>query len=272
MLIESLQNPRVKGAIHLRDRRDRDRDGKFLIEGYREVRRALDNGWAIEQLFFAPSLFLGSTEKKLLRDAEAQGALLLETSAPVFHKLSYRDRPDGLLAVAPQRRISLEQLPVVDNPLWVIAEGIEKPGNLGTILRSADAVGATGLIVCDPQTDLYNPNVVRASVGTLFSVPTVTSSSEETMTWLRAQGCRIVAATPHATEVCWEAPLTGPVAIAFGTEQLGLSAFWMEAADLPVKIPMLGSADSLNVAMAATVLLYEVMRQRAGSHAKNHRK
>ena len=263
MRIESLQNPRIKSAIRLRDRRDREQEQLFLIEGYRETRRALDCGWRLQRVFYCPSFFLGDSEQSLLEAAARGGAELLETSAPVFSKLSYRDRPDGLLAVAPQRRLTLEDLPHRPAPLWVVAESIEKPGNLGTILRSADAVGADGVLLCDPQTDLYNPNVVRASVGTLFSVPTVMTSSQAALTWLRQQGCSIVAATPHAQQVCWEAPLRGALAIAFGTEQLGLSPLWMEAADLPVRIPMKGSADSLNVAMAATVLLYEIMRQRA---------
>ncbi len=261
--IESLQNPKVKYVVHLRDRRDRDREGKFLIEGFRETQRALACGWKIETLFVCPERFLGSSEHLLIDQARAQGAVILECAPAVFDKISYRDRPDGLLAVAPQRRLTLEDLPKKAAPLWVVAEAIEKPGNLGTILRSADAVGADGVLVCDPQTDLYNPNVVRASVGTLFSVPTVTCKSLEALSWLRKQGVRIVAATPHAQNEHTQVDLTGPIAIAFGTEQLGLSPIWMQEADLPVKLPMKGLADSLNVAMAATVLLYEVLRQRS---------
>lgn len=262
MRIESLQNPRVKYAIHLRDRRDRDREGKFLIEGYRENLRALECGWAPETLFVCPERFLGSSEQKLIEQAQQKGAQIITCSPQVFDKMSYRDRPDGLLAIAPQRRLKLQDLPDRPHPLWVVAEAIEKPGNLGTILRSADAVGADGVLICDPQTDVYNPNVVRASVGTLFSVPTVTCSSQEAMAWLRRQGAQIVAATPHATQEFTQVDLRGPVAIAFGTEQLGLSDLWMKQADLPVRLPMKGLADSLNVAMAATVLLYEVLRQR----------
>jgi TrmH family RNA methyltransferase len=263
MRIESLQNPRIKSVVHLRDRRDRDREGRFLIEGFREIQRALECGWEIESLFVCPERFLGTSEEQLIESARAQGAQVFACSPPVFDKISYRDRPDGLLAIAPQRRLTLDQLPRKPNPLWVVAEAIEKPGNLGTILRSADAVGADGVLVCDPQTDLYNPNVVRASVGTLFSVPTVTCSSREALDWLRQQRVRVVAATPHATQLHTETDLSGPIAIAFGTEQLGLSALWMKQADLPVRLPMKGLADSLNVAMAATVLLYEVLRQRS---------
>jgi TrmH family RNA methyltransferase len=147
-------------------------------------------------------------------------------------------------------------------PFYVVAEAIEKPGNLGTILRSSDAVGVSGLIVCDRCTDIYNPNVVRASVGTLFSVPTVEVAGEDALNWLKSKGVAILAATPQAEHEFTEVNLKQPLAIAVGTEQLGLSKRWMDQADIQVRIPMKGVADSLNVAMATTVLLYEVLRQR----------
>ena len=147
-------------------------------------------------------------------------------------------------------------------PFYVVAEAIEKPGNLGTILRSSDASCAQGVIVCDRCTDIYNPNVVRASVGTLFTVPTVEETSKNTIAWLKKHHIQIVAATPHADMMYYDADFRKPLAIAFGTEQLGLSDLWDKEADIRVKIPMLGVADSLNVAMACTILLYEVVRQR----------
>jgi TrmH family RNA methyltransferase len=172
-----------------------------------------------------------------------------------------------LIAVAPQKPLSL--LDMENNlktqqsaPFFVVAEAIEKPGNLGTILRSSDAVGVDGLIVCDRCTDIYNPNVVRASVGTLFTVPVVEASGVETMEWLRRNGIAILAATPSAKKEFTQVDMTKPLAIAVGTEQLGLSALWMDNADIQVKIPMCGVADSLNVAMATTLLLYEALRQR----------
>ena len=158
-------------------------------------------------------------------------------------------------------RTPLKSLKLKTDPFLVIAESIEKPGNLGTILRSADAAGVDGVIVCDRCTDIYNPNVVRSSVGTLFTVPVIEASSTETIHYLRAQGIQIVAATPSAQKSFTETALTGPIAIAVGTEQLGLSQTWMQAADLTVRIPMHGTADSLNVATATTLLLYEVVRQ-----------
>lgn len=263
--LTSTQNPLVKQVLHLRDRHERDQTGLFLIEGYREILRATDAGWAIEQLVVCSDLFLGSNETTLIQKIASRGTQIITTSEKVFQKISYRDRPDGLLAIAPQRAVRLDDLKQSNSsklPFYVVAEAIEKPGNLGTILRSSDAVGVTGLIVCDRCTDIYNPNVVRASVGTLFTVPTVEAEGEETLHWLKEQGVAILAATPAASHDFTEVDLCRPVAIAVGTEQLGLSKRWMEQADLQVKIPMRGVADSLNVAMATTLLLYEVLRQR----------
>lgn len=264
--ITSLQNPRVKQVLSLRDRRDRDKSGLFLIEGFRELLRAVDSGWKIETLFYCPELFLGSNEGALIQKIGVQGAKLLECSQPVFQKLSYRDRPDGLVAIAPKKEGGFiefaEEIEKKNKPFLVVAEAIEKPGNLGTILRSSDAVGLDGLIVCDRCTDIYNPNVVRASVGTLFTVPVVEAQGEETLAWLKKQGIAILAATPSAEKEFTQVDMRGPLAIAVGTEQLGLSERWMKNADLQVRIPMCGVADSLNVAMATTLLLYEALRQR----------
>lgn len=262
MFISSAQNPKIKEAAALYDRKERDQTGLFLIEGYREILRALQGEVQIEALFFAPSLFLGVNESALLEEASKKGANLYECDGKIFGKLSYRDRPDGLVAVAKQMKRSLQSLQPSKTPLFVVAEAIEKPGNLGTILRSADAVKADGVIVCDRCTDIYNPNVVRASTGTLFTLPVVEASTEEVLAWLRAHKILVVSATPHATLEFTQADLTKPLAIAVGTEQLGLSKTWLSAADLQVRIPMLGVADSLNVATATTLLLYEALRQR----------
>lgn len=264
--LSSPHNPRVKQAIALRDRRDRDKTGRFLIEGYRELLRALEGGWHIEELFFAETLFLGENEGRLLEQVVERGGQLLACTEPLFYKLSYRDRPDGLIGVSRQKKWGLqecqEQLKDIAHPFILVAEAIEKPGNLGTILRSMDAAGADALILADPCTDLYNPNVIRASVGTRFTLPCFVGTSEETIAFLRRQKIPIFAATPGATLAYTEAPFQGAVAIAVGTEQLGLSEMWLQAAEKKVRIPMKGAADSLNVAMAATLLLYEVRRQR----------
>lgn len=270
--LTSLQNLQVKQAVHLRDRHERDKTGLFLIEGYREILRAAHAGWKINTLLTCSDLFLGTNESSLIQSLVSRGTQILTCSEKVFQKMSYRDRPDGLLAIAPQKRLTLEELKqqkqIDEIAFFVIAEAIEKPGNLGTILRSSDAVGIGGLIVCDRCTDIYNPNVVRASVGTLFTVPTVEAAGEETLQWLKAQGIAILAATPSATQEFTQVDLVRPLAIAVGTEQLGLSERWMQQADLQVRIPMNGVADSLNVAMATTLLLYEVYRQRKEAQQK----
>ncbi|MBN1670656.1 MAG: RNA methyltransferase [Kiritimatiellae bacterium] len=262
LFISSLQNVRVKDVVRLRQRAHRDELGLMLIEGYRELKRALENGHVPTSLFTCPELFLGENEEALIRRSVEAGALLMECTAPVFRKISYRDRPDGLLAVAPQAGIPLSALTVSDNPLLIVAEAIEKPGNLGTILRSADSAGADAVIVCDRCTDINNPNVVRASVGTLFAVPVAEAPSAAAVSWLRERQIRILAATPHAEQEYTDADMRGPLAIAVGTEQLGLSEPWMREADIRVRIPMFGQADSLNVASATTILLYEAVRQR----------
>jgi RNA methyltransferase, TrmH family len=259
--ITSVQNPNVKEVVRLRERRHREKTDRFLIEGYRELLRAVDAGWEIESLFICPDLFLGTNEPNLIQRC---GKTVFSCSETVFKKISYRDRPDGLLAVAPQKHRTLADFSGGKNtPFYVVAESIEKPGNLGTILRSSDGTGVDGLIVCDRCTDIHNPNVVRASVGTLFTVPVVEAGGEETLNWLKAQNISVLAATPSAKRLYTDVDMTRPLAIAVGTEQLGLSDLWMEQADLQVRIPMQGTADSLNVATATTLLLYEVVRQRS---------
>ncbi len=260
--ITSLQNPKLKKALKLADRKERNETGLFLIEGYRELKRAADANVAIKTLFICPKLFLGSNEQALIDQIRDNGAETILCAETVFQKLSYRDRPDGLVAIAEQMQKTLLDLTIEKDPFLIIAEAIEKPGNLGTILRSADAAGVDAVIVCDRCTDIYNPNVVRASVGTLFTIPVIEASSTETLRWLRQHKIKIVAATPSAEEEFTDVDLSGGIAIAVGTEQLGLSETWMQAADVQLRIPMHGVADSLNVATATTLLLYETLRQR----------
>ncbi|MBI4625444.1 MAG: RNA methyltransferase [Verrucomicrobia bacterium] len=260
--ISSLQNPRVKQLVKLRDRRPRDEAGVFLVEGYREIRRALEKRIALRELYFSPGWFLGENEPALLAGAAAAGAQLFELTKDAFAKVAYRERPDGLLAVAPQWKRALADLALPAAPFLLVVEAIEKPGNLGTILRSADAAGCDAVIVCDPVTDIFNPNVVRASTGVLFSVPLVVEESARVLAWLREKQVRIVATTPAAATLYTTADLRGPLAVVMGSEQYGLSEFWLKNAYLPVRIPMAGQADSLNVAMAAIITLFEAVRQR----------
>jgi TrmH family RNA methyltransferase len=261
--ITSVQNPRVKQLVKLRDRRPRDEAGVFLVEGYREIRRALEKRVALQELYFAPEWFLGENEPALIAQAEAAGARVFELSKEAFAKVAYRERPDGLLAVAPQWKRELAELTLAANPFLLVVEAIEKPGNLGTILRSADAAGCDAVIVCDPVTDIFNPNVVRASTGVLFSVPLVVEESARVCAWLKEKRIRTVATTPAAERIYSDVDLRGPLAVVMGSEQYGLSDFWLKNADVPVRIPMAGQADSLNVAMATIITLFEAVRQRA---------
>lgn len=250
MQITSVQNQKIKETLRLRDRKGRDETGLFLIEGERELERAMAAGIRPATIFFCPDL----CKKKIPNG--------IECTKEVFAKLSYRESPDGILAVAPQVHRSLADLILKPNPFLVIAESIEKPGNLGTILRSCDAAGVDAVIVCDPTTDIYNPNVVRSSMGTLFTVPVIEATSAETMAYLKQHNIAIAAATPHAKIEYTQANFKIPVAIAVGTEHTGLTEEWMKRADIQVRIPMRGKADSLNVASATTLVLYEVIRQR----------
>ena len=284
--ISSLQNPRVKQLVKLRDRRPRDEAGLFLIEGYREMKRALEAGVKPVEFYYGPDWFLGENEPALIEAVRQSGAQVFELSKEAFAKVSYRDRPDGLLGVAPQWKRTLADLEVAvagpgkvgpgpatpattgleparpTDPFLLVVEAIEKPGNLGTILRSADAAGIGAVIVCDPVTDIFNPNVVRSSTGVLFSMPVVVAGSAEVRTWLRGHGIRAIATTPAAQALYTGSDLRGPVAIIMGSEQYGLSEFWLKESDLLVRIPMAGQADSLNVAMATIITLFEAVRQR----------
>lgn len=260
--VASLQNPGIKEVVKLRQRSHRDDAGLLIVEGYREVKRALDNRIPIAKLFICPALYQGKNEPALVDRCADLDVPIFDCTEPVFRKIAYRDRPEGLLALCPQIHRTLADLALPDNPFLVIGEHIEKPGNLGTMLRTADAAGADALIVCDRCTDINNPNVVRASIGTCFTVPIAEASTAETIAWLKARGIRSLAASPHATKNYTDVDMTQPIAIVVGAEQFGLSDTWMTQADELVRIPMLGQADSLNVAAAATILLYEVVRQR----------
>ncbi len=261
--ITSLQNARLKNLVKLRNRRQRDRQGVFIAEGYRAIHRALESGVVPHEVYFCPDWFLGENETALLEEVQGRGAALFELSKIGFEKVAYRDRPEGILGVFNQWNHTLETLELKPNPFLLVAESIEKPGNLGTILRSADAAGVDAVICCDPVTDLFNPNVIRSSTGVLFSMTAVMTSTAETIAWLQSKKIRPVATTPHAKRLHTETDLSGPVAIVMGSEQFGLSNTWLDACETQVRIPMAGQADSLNVAMATLVTLFEAVRQRS---------
>ena len=257
-MLTSLANDRVKHVVRLRTRRHRDREGRFIVEGVRELRAALGAGFPLETVFHA-----GADAPDLLDALVAAGAMPEAVSGAVFAKLSYRDKPDGLLAVARIPDTALGGLTVAPDALWLVAASVEKPGNLGAMLRTADAAGVAGVLVADPATDPFNPNVVRASVGTLFSVPLAVASAAEVRAWLATHGIRVVATSPDAPNDYAAADLNGPVAIVVGGEHGGLDADWLDAGEA-VRIPMAGQADSINAATTAAVLLFEARRQRTG--------
>ena len=264
MKIQSTQNPKLKAAFKLRDRKERDARKLFLVEGFREITRALEKGNFFTQLFYCPSFFLKEGENKIVETLQKKKVECFECTPSVFQKLSYRDRPDGLVAVASffHKELSEAEEYLSKNPFIVIAESIEKPGNLGTILRSCDAAGVDLFILCDPKTDMYNPNVVRASTGTLFTVPIIPATLTDTWAFLQKHQIKVCSATPKAKSFHTETNLQGPIAIVVGSEQYGLTQHWLDESELSVRIPMMGKADSLNVAQATTLLLYEVLRQR----------
>lgn len=263
MEISSPSNPKLKYVVRLRNCSAREESGEMIVEGYRECRRALDNKYKPRAIFHCPELYLkNENEPELVEECRRIGAEVYTCSKVCFEKIAYKERPDGLLMIGPHISIALKDLKLPENALVIVTEAIEKPGNLGTILRSADAGKVAAVIVCDRTTDIHNPNVVRASTGTMFSVPIVEATSEEALAYLKAHDFKILAATPHAEKLHFEEDLTGNVAIALGAEQYGLTAKWMDGAELRVRIPMLGLADSLNVSAAATILVYEAVRQR----------
>lgn len=254
MLITSLQNPRIKEVLYLRRRPARDQSGLFIIEGYRELLRASEVQWPLRTLFYCPELFLKEHNEALL--AKAQPEQLIEVTRPVFEKIAYRDRPDGLLALGEQKALTLANFPKLDSGLILVAESIEKPGNLGTMLRTCDAFGALGVMICDPVTDVYNPNVVRASLGTLFCQPIARATSQEGLDYLKQEGYQIIAATPAGDTDLSEVKFAPKRAVVIGAEQYGLSDLWMEGADICAAIEMRGHSDSLNAAIAASLFIY----------------
>lgn len=255
MDITSLQNPRIKYIVKLReDKRQRQKDGLILVEGFDELTLALSCGMLPQTLLSAPEL--------VSQTLSVPHAEHLTVSRAVFQKISYRENPDGWLGLFPTPKRSLEDLKLSTPPLVVVTESVEKPGNLGAILRTADAAGADALLVCDPRVDVWNPNVIRASRGAVFAVPAIEVDSQTALSWLRSREMRVLAATPSAQPVYSATDMTGPLAIAVGTEDEGLTDFWMSHADLQVRIPMFGKVNSLNVSVSTALILYEAVRQR----------
>ncbi|WP_181010085.1 TrmH family RNA methyltransferase [Ornithinimicrobium sufpigmenti] len=263
LIITSPANPRLKGLVALRRRRTREQERRTLVEGYEELGLALDAGVVPEELYFCPDL-MGDQARAgdLVERAGGLGADLVQLSRAAFEKVAYREGPDGFLAVVGtvDRRCADMGLP--PDPLILVCEGVEKPGNLGAMLRTADAAGVDAVIAADPVTDWGNPNTVRASKGTVFSVPLASDSSAGTVDWLAEHGIPLVAAIPDTGTMHTQVDYRGPVAIAVGAEKTGLTEAVIAAATHRVRIPMVGRANSLNVATSAAIIVYEAVRQR----------
>jgi RNA methyltransferase, TrmH family len=260
--IVSPSNPRIRAAAGLRDRRHRDSTGLTLVDGAREVRRALASSADVVEAFVCEPMLAGEDARAALDALAARGIPTTSTTEAAFAKIAFGDRADGLIAVVRIPSMRLDDLGLPVAPLIVVVEGVEKPGNLGAILRSADGAGADALIAASPRTDLVNPNTIRASAGTIFSVPIAAASTPDAIDWLRERSIRIVAARVDAADLYTAADLTGPLAISFGSETDGLTDAWAAGDIAAVRLPMRGTADSLNVSVSAAVVLYEARRQR----------
>lgn len=249
-MITSAQNPKIKDLLNLeKDSRERRARGLFVVEGRREFERARAAGFEPVTVF--------------IREGEPDAAQAdFTVSAAVYEKIAWRGGTEGLVTVMRTRPVTLDGLKLSERPLILVLESVEKPGNLGAVLRTADAAGADAVLVCDPLTDLYNPNVVRASLGALFTVPAVPCTSEEAAAWLRARGIAILTAQLQDSHPYYETDMTRPVALVFGTEDKGLSPFWRACSDAHIRIPMAGVMDSLNVSVSAAILAFEAVRQR----------
>lgn len=262
-MITSVQNPKVKQLLLLQQKSsERKKTGLFVVEGRRELMHCLEAGYELDTVFVCSQLETGVEPMPTL----PSGVRLLEVSKAVYEKIAYRGSTEGVVAVVRSRQLRLSDLSLGPHPLVVVVERVEKPGNLGAILRSADASGVDAVVVCDPLTDLYNPNLIRSSVGGFFSVPSVACTSEECIAFLKEKGIRILTAQLQDSHVYYDTDMTVGTAIVMGTESTGLTDLWRQAADAHIRIPMLGKIDSLNVSVSAAILMFEAVRQRS-AHA-----
>jgi len=264
-MITSTQNPKIKHLLLLQQKSSlRRAEGLFVVEGQREVEHCLAAGHTIRTAFVCEEIRgsdppLPSPEG---RESSLFKGELERVSRGVYERIAYRGGTEGIVAVVEARETRLCDLRLPPSPLIIVLESVEKPGNLGAVLRSADAARADAVVVCDPLTDLYNPNLIRSSVGALFTVPCVACSTEECISFLKERGIRILTAQLQDSRLYYDTPMDGPTAIVMGTEATGLTEQWRRAADAHIRIPMLGRLDSLNVSVSAAILLFEAVRQR----------
>ena len=258
MEITSPQNPKIKQFLALQQKASERRNtGLFVVEGLRELSHCVEAGYQIHSLFICPAILADKPLPEIHDDIRA-----FEVTPEVYARIAYREGTEGIMAVVKTRQRTLEQLSLPKDPLIIVLERVEKPGNLGAILRSADAAHADAVIVCDPLTDLYNPNLIRSSIGAVFTVPCVACSSDECITFLKQRDIRILTAQLQDSRLYYDTDMRSSTAIVMGTEATGLTQQWRDAADAHIRIPMLGSLDSLNVSVSAAILLFEAVRQR----------
>lgn len=268
--INSFSNEKIKFVSSLKEKRNREKQKKFFIEGYREILKAIHSKRInLQQLFISRDCFLGMNEDQIIEYFLAKSLRVFEVPRKIFEKISYRDRPDGLVAIAeiPDLSLSPEKL---SGTFVGIVEGVEKPGNLGTILRTAEGAGVDAILVGDPKIDLWNPNVVRSSTGTLFTIPVFIGEMLDLLGVLKKKDFRIISVTPESKKIYYFEDYTKPTAVLFGSEQYGLSELAKANSHTSVSIPMHGDADSLNLAMSAGILFYEVVRQRNQVPGSSH--
>ena len=257
--ISSLQNTKVKQLVALQQKSsERRKQGVFVVEGIRELQHCLNAGYTINSIFFWPEL----TDTGALSSLLSESIASYEVSPEVYEKIAYRGSTEGVIAIVQSKQLALKDLHLSKQPLLIVLESVEKPGNLGAILRSADAAGADAVIICDPLTDLYNPNLIRSSIGAIFSVPCIACSSDDCINFLKQNNINILTAQLQDSKLYYDTDMTCGTAIIMGTESTGLTDVWRKAADAHIRIPMLGQLDSLNVSVSAAILLFEAVRQR----------
>jgi TrmH family RNA methyltransferase len=260
-IITSTQNARVKHVVALQQKSAlRRKEGLFVVEGRRELAHCLEAGYKVIECFILENL--ERLENLEILETLDNLSPLIPVSPQVYEKMAYRGSTEGVIAVVREKQLSLDDLRLSSNPLVIVLERVEKPGNLGAVLRSADAAKADAVIVCDPLTDLYNPNLIRSSIGAIFSVPCVACSSEACIAFLKARGIQILTAQLQDSSLYYDTDMRRGTAIVMGTESTGLTDQWRQAADAHIRIPMLGKLDSLNVSVSAAILLFEAVRQR----------
>ena len=265
--VTSARNPRIKGLLELQEKsRARRREGLFVVEGRRELGHCLEAGFIPHTLFICEEILGEKEAEELVARARKVNCDvgLVQIPAEIYDKIAYRGGTEGIIAEIQNKERTLEDLHLGDNPVVIVLESVEKPGNLGAVLRSADAAGADGVIICDPLTDLYNPNLIRASIGAVFTVPCVACSSQEAIRFFKENSVSILTAQLQDSSLYYDCDMRKATAIVMGTESSGLTRIWREAADAHIRIPMLGQLDSLNVSVSAAILLFESVRQRNG--------